>query len=718
MKSIARFVTRFSKMTLAVSIALIAIWGYFGVGVFATLQGGGYDDTKSDSAEVYRLLETVYDQRVPEVILIVDFNESADSESAAEVALKLSNEVRAVEGVRRIESYYTLNRPESLRSKDNQEAYFFVHLVSDAANNKISAAIQDKFQGDYGSAFVHVAGWTTVATEINGQISKDLAFAEMVAVPVTILLLLFVFGSIVSAGLPFIVAIFAIIGSFFALWLTTQFTEVSVFSVNLVTGLGLGLGVDYALLMVNRFREERAKKLSVEEATRRTIETAGRTVVFSGLTVATVVLALSFFPQYFLKSFAYAGFSVVMLAMIASIFTLPALFNLLGDKVNLGKVKFGNKPTSDSGTWANVAKFVMRKPLAVLTVTLIALGSLASFSFTAKFGQVDDRILPADNPVVLANDQVRKNFQGREATPIEIIIEGATQDEIQSFAEKVSRQEHIVRVQSTSGFSVDGQTDLATGLFFGSYKKDNYQRIVAITDIDSRSTTGYNLITKLRSLEPVGEKLMIGGSSAVYTDSMLGITNNIGIALAFIIGVTLILIFFFTGSVVLPIKAVILNLLSLSATLGFITWVFQDGNLQWLTGPFQTTGTIDSSTMVLVAIIAFGLSMDYELFLLSRIKEQHELGKDTIESVSIGLQRSGRLITTAALVLAVSFIAFLTSNVSIMKMLGLGIAFAILLDAIVVRALLVPALMRLFGKYNWWAPKWLKAIYRKVGFDH
>lgn len=718
MKAVARFVTRFSKLTLAVSIALVAVFAFFGVGLFPALQGGGYDDTKSDSAEVYRLLESVYDQRVPEVILIVDFNENADSEASAEVALKLSNEVRAVEGVTRIESYYTLNRPASLRSKDTQEAYFFVHLESDAANNKISKAIQEEFQGEYGSAYVHVAGWTTVATEINGQISKDLAFAEAVAVPVTLLLLVFVFGSLVAAGLPFIVATFSIIGSFFALWIVSLNTDVSVFGVNLVTGLGLGLGVDYALLMVNRFREERAKKLSVEEATRRTIETAGRTVLFSGLTVATVVIALSFFPQYFLKSFAYAGFSVVLLAMVASIFTLPAVFNLLGDKVNLGKVKVGNKPTTDTGTWANVAKFVMRKPVAVLTVTLLALGSLASLSFTAQFGQVDDRILPADNRVVLANDQVRNNFQGREATPVEIIVVGASQDEVQNFAEEVSRQENIVRVQSTSGFSVDGVTDTASGLLFGSYKKDNYQRIVAITQIDSRSTDGYNLVTKLRSLDPIGEQVLIGGSSAVYTDSMLGITNNVGLALAWIIGTTLILIFLFTGSIVMPIKAVLLNLLSLSATLGFITWVFQDGNLQWLTGPFQITGTIDSSTMVLVAIIAFGLSMDYELFLLSRIKEQHELGKDTVESVSIGLQRSGRLITTAALVLAVNFIAFLTSNVSIMKMLGLGIAFAILLDAVVVRALLVPALMRLFGKYNWWSPAWLKRISDRAGLSH
>jgi RND superfamily putative drug exporter len=299
-----------------------------------------------------------------------------------------------------------------------------------------------------------------------------------------------------------------------------------------------------------------------------------------------------------------------------------------------------------------------------------------------------------------------------------MIVQGATQEEIRQFAEIVSRQEHIVRVQSTNGLTIDGETNSAAGVQFSSYKEQDYQRIVAITNIDSRSTNGYNLITKLRDLNPMGDRLLIGGSSAVYTDAMLGIQNNLLKAIIWVIVSTLILIFLFTGSIVLPIKAVILNLLSLSATLGFITWVFQDGNLQWLTGPFQITGTIDSSTMVLVAIIAFGLSMDYELFLLSRIKEQHELGKNTVDSVSIGLQRSGRLITTAALVLAVSFIAFVTGNVSITKMLGLGIAFAILLDAIVVRALLVPALMRLFGDFNWWAPRWLKTIHRKISLDH
>ncbi|MFM6980729.1 MAG: MMPL family transporter, partial [Micrococcales bacterium] len=493
MKPVAHFVTRFSKLTLILSTIAIVIFGFFGFQVFGNLQAGGYDNPNSDSSKVYDILEQTYDQRVPEVILIVDFNQSADSDQAAEIALKLSNAVRAEPGVKRIDSYYTMNRPASLKSRDGEQAYFFVHLDSDQVKNDASAAIEEDFDGQYEGATVYVAGWTTISTEINDVITEDLVFAETLAIPLTILLLLFIFGSVVSAGLPFVVAGFSILASFFTLWFISKTTDVSVFGVNLVTGLGLGLGIDYALLMVNRYREERANGLDTVKATQKTVETAGRTVLFSGLTVATVLVGLSFFPQYFLKTFAYSGISVVLFALVATLFTLPALFNILGDKINLGSLRLANKETKDHGAWANVAKFVMRKPIATSLVTLIALGSLASLGAGVEFGQVDDRILPVQDRVVVANDQIRRNFEGREATPIEIIIKGATPEEILTFAEAVSNEPHIVRVQSTQGISTQGSTDFFSGILFGAYEKDDYQRVVAITDIDSRSTNGYNL---------------------------------------------------------------------------------------------------------------------------------------------------------------------------------------------------------------------------------
>ncbi len=378
----------------------------------------------------------------------------------------------------------------------------------------------------------------------------------------------------------------------------------------------------------------------------------------------------------------------------------------------------GNLAPKDKGAWEKVARFVMKRPTAVLLVVLLGLGGLMSLSSGVVFGQVDDRILPKDNRVVVASDVIRNRFDGREGSPIEVLVTKATAKQISEYTIALSKVKHVVRVQSTAGVAVNGKLNTAAAPLFSSYAKGKYQQISAVGDIEPRSPDGFALTVKIRKLANNFSSIQVGGSAAIYTDSMLGISNNIPFALTWIIVCTLVLLFLFTGSVILPIKAVILNVLSLGATLGFLTWVFKDGNLHWLVGDFQTTGTIDASSMVLVAVMAFGLSMDYELFLLSRIKEQHDAGLATIDSVSVGLQKSGRIITAAALVLAFSFFAFTTSGVSIMKMLGLGIAFAIILDATVVRALLVPALMRLFGEANWWAPRWMKKLYGRFGIGH
>jgi RND superfamily putative drug exporter len=532
------------------------------------------------------------------------------------------------------------------------------------------------------------------------------------------ILLIFVFGSLISAGLPMMVGGLAILGSFFFIWVSTQLTDTSVFALNLITGMGLGLGIDYALLIVNRFREERKLGTDVSEAVRRTLATAGRTVLFSGLTVAIVLGAMLFFPQYFLKSFAIGGVVVVMLAVAGALIALPALLNLMGDRINKLKVIRGDLSPKDSGIWSTLARFVMRRPLPILLVTMIGLGGLMSLSSSVVFGQVDDRVLPRTNPAVIASDVIRDRFSAREGSPVDIVIEGATQSEIVEYTIALSQQPNILRVQSTAGIAQKGNLDDGYAPAFADYATGSYERIVAIHNIDSRSTEGLALTKQVRELASGDNKILVGGAAAIYTDSQQGIEKNLPAAAIWIISWTLILLFLFTGSVLLPIKAVLLNFISLGATLGFLTWVFIGGNLQWLIGDFINSGTIDTSSLVLIVIVAFGLSMDYELFLLSRIKEQHEAGLGTTESVAIGLQRSGRIITAAALVLAVSFLAFVTSGVTIMKMLGLGIAFAILLDATIVRALLVPALMRLLGDLNWWAPRWMKWIYRKVGLDH
>ena len=718
MRHLAILVINHSKAVLVGFLALVAVSTFWGFQSFSMLKAGGYDDPGSASGIVARVLDSNFKLAQPDALLITDYKVSADAPGSAAIGKLLSSQVSVLAGVERVSDYYSLGSPATLRSVDGRAVYTFVYFKPNANVSDLGAQIQKSYDGWFHGARVYAAGGSVVSSAISSHITSDIATAEMIAIPLTVVLLIFVFGSIVASFLPFIVAALSALGAFLGLYLSANSTDTSIFAVNLVTGMALGLGIDYALLMVNRFREEMARGSSVADAVETTMLTAGRTVFFSGVTVAVVMLSLGFFPQYFLRSFAVASISVAVFAVSAALLALTSVLNIVGSHIDRLKVVRGSLAPKDTGIWERVSRTVMRRPLPILFVILIALSGLASISQTSKFGLVDDRILPGSNKVVVANNQVRTRFDGREGTPIDVLMHSPTQNQLLDYTTKLSKVASVVRVQSPLGITQNGVLDTGYAPAFAAYTQQNLVRVQAIVSIDSHSPDAYRLIKDVRALHTDVRYVRVGGAAASYTDSLDGIYRNLPAALLWIALATFVLLFLFTGSILLPIKAILLNLLSLGATMGFLTWVFQGGNLHWLVGEFQTTGTIDLSTMVLVAVMAFGLSMDYELFLLSRIKEQHDAGQSTIDSVSYGLQRSGRIITAAAFVLAVSFFAFVTSSVSIMKLLGLGVAFAILLDATVVRALLVPALMRLFGEYNWWAPRWMKFIYRKAGLEH
>ena len=720
MKRLAKLVTTRSKSVLYGFIALVALSTIFGIQSFGALKGGGYEDPTSDSARVTSLLSTEFKIDQPELVAIIDFGRSADDPLSATVATAFTDRLNEYPEVEKLDSYYSSGKAASLKSIDGTAVYFFINLDDKINQAQVATAMQDEFGSGFNGASVYLAGMVAVTSELNAMISTDLALAETIALPIMLILMIFVFGSLIAAGLPLMVGALSIIGSFFFVWVATLFTDTSVFSANLITGMGLGLGIDYALLMVNRFREERQAGSNVSEAVEKMVLSAGRTVLFSGLTVAIVLGSMAIFPQYFLKSMAYAGVAVVGLSLASALFALPAALNLLGDRVNKFTLYKGAVKHQDEGIWADIARSVMQKPIRVLLVSVLALGSLVALGNGVQFGQVDDRILPRDNRVVAASNIIRERFEGREANPVEVLLKGASDDQVVEYAKALSADDSIKSVRTSEGYFEAGEQIAPANPFDPTkYAAGDYRRIVAIHDVESRGTSGLELTDRLRAIDTVGiDEVLIGGGAAVYTDSQKGIEHNLPTVLLWIIISTLVLLFLFTGSFILPIKAVLLNFLSLGATIGFLSWVFIGGHLQFLLGDFQVTGTIDTSSLVLIAVITFGLSMDYELFLLSRIKEQHDAGLSTTESVAMGLQKSGRIITAAALVLAVSFFAFVTSGVSVMKMMGLGIAFAVLLDATIIRALLVPALMRLFGNLNWWAPKWAKKIYRKVGLEH
>ena len=689
------FIVGHRKSVLITYIIAILIAGGIGSLSFSKLDSGGYSDLNSESAKAANYITETFKVQDPVAILVVDAgSRSIDDPAVAAEAASLEKEVAATKGIKRTLSYWSAGAAPSLKSTDGKAAFLFIY--ADIENydfdgyGAVGKIISEEFDGEYKSLEVYAGGGAVVTNAINSKIKTDLLLAEGIAIPLTFILLAFVFGALVASAMPLVVGVGAILGSFFFTYLLTLVTDVSVFALNLITGLGLGLGIDYALLIVNRFREEMHNGKSVEESAIITVGTAGKTVFYSGLAVMVTLSALLLFPLNFLKSFGYAGVIVTLFAIFGALIPLPALLAILGKRVDKGVTRRSGLAPKEDGRWASTARLVMARPIPVVIASLAILIVMALPIANIAFAQVDSRVLPESNRTAVSSAVIEDRFASFEGSPIEVILpDGAgREDSLNSFL--------------LSAQSVEGITRVGTLEYAG---KDI--RVQVIPGTSSRSQDAERLIKELRALEkPDG--LLIGGAAADFTDSQGGIARTLPWALGWI-GVTVfILIFVFTGSIILPIKAVLLNGLSLVATLGVITWIFIEGNLKWLVGDFTVTGTLDTGSVILVAVVVFGLSMDYELFLLSRIREEHLLGKSNVEAVATGLQRSARIITAAALLLAVVFAAFISSGVTSIKMLGFGVAFAVLLDATLVRALLVPALMRLFGERNWWAPKSLR----------
>jgi RND superfamily putative drug exporter len=692
---LGNFIVKRSKRVLILFTLGILLAGGIGSLAFGKLDSGGYSDLNSESAKAATYLSENFKVEEPVAILIIDSGDKPVEDAViSEQALAVEKELAQIAGISKTLSFWSTGGAPNLKSTDGKAAFLFAYANTEAGDfdsiGKIGKDIQDAFDGKRGDLTIYSSGAGVVTYAINHKIERDLLLAESIAIPLTFLLLIFVFGALVASAMPLVVGISAILGAFFIIYLITLFTNVSIFALNLITGLGLGLGIDYALLMVNRFREELHSGKSVEDSVRTTINTAGKTVFYSGLTVLVTLSALLFFPLDFLKSFGYAGVSVVTLAVLGALIPLPAIMALLGHKIDKGAVRKGGITPKEDGRWAHTARGVMKRPVPVVIGSLLLLGVMAAPITNIAFAQVDSRVLPASDPAAIGSAKITERFSGFEGSPIEVVIPNGVgrEGEVNTFLSKVANVEGIARVGVIETYGSD-------------------LRIQVIPGQSSRTMDAERLIKEIRALEkPQGT--LIGGAAADFTDSQSGIAKTLPLALGWIAFWVMILIFIFTGSIILPIKAVLLNALSLTATLGAVTWIFIDGNLKWLVGDFTVTGTLDSGTVILVAVVVFGLSMDYELFLLSRIREEHMAGKSNIESVATGLQRSARIITAAALLLAVVFAAFMTSGVTSIKMLGFGVSLAVLLDATLIRALLVPALMRLFGETNWWAPKPLR----------
>ena len=687
-------VARRSKLVLLISLLSMIAAGAIGFQAFGKLDGGGYNDPKSESSRAFEYLKSDFKVEDPAVLLVIDSpNVTADDQSVRDTVAKITSEITSITGVKNTLSYWSTGAPQLL-SADKKAGYLFVYGNEESFDglSEIAKRVEEKIGSSYQGLSIYYTGTGAVGHAINTKISDDLKKSESIAIPLTFLLLLFVFGGLIASGMPLVVGISAILGSFFIIYLLTLITDVSIYAMNLITGLGLGLGIDYSLLIVNRFREELHQGKNIQESVIRTVATAGRTVFFSGLTVLVTLASLLLFPLNFLKSFGYAGIAVVALAVIGALIPLPATLALLGKRIDSWVIKKSSVTPKEDGRWADLARFVMRKPLTITILTLILLGILAAPIRNIAFGQTDVTVLPKSHPVAMTSKLIDERFPGREATPVEFLFINGEKNlstvEIADYKSKIKNVPGIIEVSENTS---------ANGIV----------KFQAIHKMSPRTSDAQRLINDIREI-PAPEGLLIGGVAADYTDTQNGISRALPWALGWVFLSVIILLFAFTGSILLPIKAVLLNILSLSATLGVITWIFIEGNLAKFFGDFTITGTVDTGMIILMLLTTFGLSMDYEVFLLSRIKEEYERRGDNTEAVAYGLQKSARIVTAAALILSVVFAAFILSGVTSIKILGLGVAFAILLDATIVRALLVPALMRMFGRANWWAPKALK----------
>jgi putative drug exporter of the RND superfamily len=716
---IAELAIRRSRLVLVVAAVAVALMGVLGAGAFGKLLGGGYDDPASQSSRAGKVIEEKFGGETNLVLLVRASEGRVDAPAAQQSGRDLVADLKKEKNLENVVSFWDTASPD-LRSEDGREAMVLAHVKGeDTERDENAKSVIDAYTGPYKDAFtVQAGGGAAVNSEMGTQSGEDLVLAEAIAVPLTLVLLLLVFGSMVAALLPLAIGIIAIMGTFAELFVLGSVTDVSIFAVNLTTALGLGLGIDYALLMVSRFREQLAAGASVDDAVRRTVSTAGRTVAFSAATVAAALAALMVFPQYFLRSFGYAGVGVVAIAAVSTLFVMPALFVVLGHRVNSGRLPWANRERSGTREpfWGRLAGTVMRRPaltaLPVLAVLLVAASPLLGITF----GTPDERVLPEDSESRQVSSVLQEKFNGNDNAALHVVIDKAvSKAPLESYAVELSGLKGVVRVETGTGTYADGGST-ATGPGNSALGRPDAQQINVVSGLSPKSDEAQSLVDEVRAVAPPsGSHPLVGGVDAVLVDSKDSVGSRLPLAVALVALTTFLLLFLFTGSVVQPLRALVLNMISLGATLGVMTWIFQDGNLSSLLG--FTAQPMDVSMTVLMFCIAFGLSMDYEVFVTSRIKELHDLGEDNESAVTNGLGHTGRIVTAAACLLAVSFFAFGTAKLSFMQLFGLGSGLAILIDAVAVRGILVPAAMRLLGRSAWYAPGFLRKFHGRFGLS-
>lgn len=688
---LGEWVHRRYRLVLAAAALFTIAAAVFGSGVAGKLINGGYTPEHSQAAEAEHLLGERFQDGTPNLIVLARANVPVEEMAAQGTALH--ERIAKSPGVAWVHSYWADQDP-ALRSDDGRSALFAVRLAGDEDTTQRAArTFADTWPQD--SPFrLSFTGEAKVNDEVVDQSKQDLLFAELVAAPIAGLILLIVFGSPLAALLPLLVGGVAVSLNLALLSAIASTTDVSLFALNITTALGFGLAVDYSLFVVTRYREEIAAGASPGDAVATSVGVAGRTVLFSVVTVALSLVALLLFPLTFLRSLAYAAVPITLIAGLVSVIVLPALLTLTGKHLDRFSIRHDRSLSSPG--WRRWAGAVMKRPILAGLPVVVGLLLVAVPFLDVRFGLTDERVLPAAAPAHQTSAEINRDFSASKQTTMHVVGKAD--------ASRLSTLPGVTAVVAPDGVHQGGALAVPR-----PDPRREQGWLTVTTSADRYSQEAEDLVRTLRAEAP---GTLVGGDTAVLVDTKTVLRERLPLAGLMIALSTLVLLFLFTGSLLVPIKALVLNLLSLTASFGAMVYVFQEGHLRWLVGDFTATGYLEVTIPVLMFCIAFGLSMDYEVFLLGRIREEYDRHHDNAKAVAFGLERTGRLFTAAALIVAVVLVALATSGLSLLKLLGVGLALAIIVDAVLIRGVLVPAFMRLMGDANWWIPRFLQPVYR------
>ncbi|OBI08373.1 MMPL family transporter [Mycobacterium scrofulaceum] len=733
MQKLARLGIAAPRSVIAIALLVMIGTAVFGVPCVKSLAGGGFQDPRSESAQAAALLADKFHRSIDtKMVLMLTSADGVGSAAVRTVGTDIAGQLSSSPYVTQVVSPW--NTPPAvaatLFSKDNRSALIVADLVGGERNSGTYAQrLTDQLIHDRDGVKVQAGGPAAIDAQITQQTEEDLLTMESIAVPLSFLVLVAVFGGLIASALPVFVSGMAIFGSMAVLRAITHYTDVSIFALNLATAMGLAVAIDYTLLILSRFRDELGKGVSRDQALVRTVATAGRTVLFSAVTVMLSMTPMLLFPMYFLKSFAYAGIGVVIFAAAGALLVTPALIVLLGDRLDSLDLRrlfrrsrnIKPYPQPEQTFWYRSTKWVIRHAVPTglaVTVLLLVLGTPF---LGVRSGVPDDRVLPRAAPAHHVGDALRTAFDADSATNVEVVIPhaaGITEADLGRYAIQLSQVANVTWVSSPTAVYAGGR---AIGPPNGTAALGDGSAFLTVASAAPLFTTESQV--QLRALHavprPAGVPIQLTGEAQMNSDTVAAVTSRLPVVLTIIAVATFLLLFALTGSVVVPLKALALNVISLGATFGALVWIFQDGHLGGL--GTAHAGTLDLNMPVLLFCIAFGLSMDYEVFLIARTREywlaSGQTREDNDESVALGLARTGRVITAAATIMAIAFAALTAAQVSFMRMFGVGLTVAVLVDATLVRMILVPAFMHLLGRANWWAPRQLARLHRRMGLS-